>query len=108
MIFQVFVVDSASGRPVDGLPVRVERRYLNEWQTVWQGITDHNGRASSSWTSEETGSQVRMILETDRYFTTLGVRPFYSYIMVALANSECDQHIPVVLAPHCYLVCSVN
>lgn len=50
----------------------------------------------------------RLVLETDRYFTTLGMRPFYSHIAVAFAEWEADQEIPIVIAPHGYAVCAVG
>ncbi|GHF99714.1 hypothetical protein GCM10018791_08580 [Streptomyces zaomyceticus] len=104
----VSVSDGTNGRPVDGLMIRIERPRLDEWQTVWHGLTGRDGRLDRPSLPEDTPGPFRLVLETDRYFTTLGMRPFYSHIAVAFAEWEADQEIPIVIAPHGYAVCAVG
>ncbi len=104
----VCVSDGTNGRPVDGLPVRIERPSLDAWQTVWQGLTGSDGRLDRPPRPEDDPGPFRLVLETDRYFTTLGMRPFYSHIVVVFTEWEADREIPIVIAPHGYAVCAVG
>lgn len=104
----VCVSDGTNGRPVDGLLIRIERPGLDEWQTVWHGLTGTDGRLDRPSLPEDGPGPLRLILETDRYFTTLGMRAFYRYIAVEFAEWETDQEIPIVIAPHGYAVCAVG
>ncbi|MFD4385812.1 hydroxyisourate hydrolase [Streptomyces sp. NPDC058495] len=101
------VSDGTNGRPVDGLLIRVERPRPDAWETVWQGLTGSDGRLDRPSLPDDPPGPFRLVLETERYFTTLGMRPFYSHIVVAFAAWESDQEIPIVIAPHGYAVSAV-
>ena len=106
----VSVVNATTGRPVDGLPVRLERRQLGDWQVVRSGVTDARDRIVCRSSELSALWQTRVVLETDRSYTTLGVRPFYSHIEVTFHGSETarDREIPVVISPHGYVSCAVG
>ncbi|MEU0442248.1 hydroxyisourate hydrolase [Streptomyces sp. NPDC006186] len=106
----VSVTDGTTGHPVDGLPVRLERFGLDRWQQVWNGITDGEGRSGCTVDREDAQRPLQLTLETDRYFATLGVRPFYNRITVSFAlGGTLDRHeVPIVINPGGYTVHSVR
>lgn len=110
MKVDVSVTDGTNGQPVDGLPIRLERFDLDRWQSVWNGITGSNGHSECAVDPRDVPGTFRLTLETARYFTTLGQRPFYSYIAVAFSGEEIAdrQELPVVVTPRGYTVCAVG
>jgi 5-hydroxyisourate hydrolase-like protein (transthyretin family) len=106
----VSVTDGTNGRPVDGLPLCLERLGLDHWQRVWDGVTGEDGRCCCCLGSRDAQGTFRLTLETDRYFATLGLRPFYSHITVAFAGGESHERreLPVVVTPRGYAVCAVG
>lgn len=106
----VHVVDASNGRPVDSLPIRLEKLREDRWQIVWQGLTGADGRLDRSSADAEGFGEFQLVLETDRYFSTLGQQPFYSHIAVAFAGNaaELNQDVPVVVSPRCYVICAVG
>ncbi|WP_353942645.1 hydroxyisourate hydrolase [Streptomyces sp. HUAS MG91] len=104
------VTDGTNGQPVDGLPIRLERFDLDSWQPVWNGITRADGRSDCAVDPRDVPGAFRLTLETARYFTTLGQRPFYSHITVDFSGEEIvdRQELPVVVTPRGYTVCAVG
>lgn len=110
MKLEVYVVDAVHGRPVDGLAVRLECRRLDGWRVAWHGVTGANGRVQCVSETQESQGESRLVLESARYFATLGIRVFYRRIVVDLAagQGDRDQELSLVVAPHSYLVCAVD
>ncbi|MEU0685304.1 hydroxyisourate hydrolase [Streptomyces uncialis] len=110
MKLEVSVTDGTNGQPADGLSVRLEQFGLDGWRRIWKGTTGEDGRSGCAVNPGEFDGFSRLTLETDRYFATLGLRPFYSHITVELSGGEPHdrQELSVVLTPHGFVVCGAG
>ncbi|MEV0644103.1 hydroxyisourate hydrolase [Phytomonospora sp. NPDC050363] len=106
MTVSIEVHDAHSGMPVAQLPVRFERRADDGWEVVACHRTDTEGRVAKWEPEDDCALSYRCVLDTDRYFTGLGLNSFYPEIIVALRLSDRDPslRVTVLAAAHAYLV----
>ena len=99
------VLDTASGRPAEGVPVVLERADPNGggWEVVGRGTTDADGRqrALAPDGRRLAGGTYRLTFDTGAYFTRTGVRAFFPEVAVVFAIDEGDEHhhVPLLVAP---------
>jgi 5-hydroxyisourate hydrolase len=101
------VLDTASGRPAEGVPVVLERAAQGgAWEVVGRGTTDADGRqrALAPDGRRLAGGRYRLTFDTAVYFTRTGRRAFFPEVSVVLAidDGEEHQHVPLLLAPYGY------
>ncbi|MDX6372153.1 MAG: 5-hydroxyisourate hydrolase [Nocardioidaceae bacterium] len=90
------VLDTATGRPAEGLHVRLETRDGEELGT---GVTDADGRVGAIGPEQlERGAYVL------RFDTGTYVDGFYPEVVVIFTVADPDQHyhVPVLLSPYGY------
>ena len=79
------VLDTALGRPAEGVPVVLERvDAQREWHPLGRGTTDADGRARGlldAGTALEPGVY-RLVFDTTAYFASRQVRGFYPVVIV--------------------------
>ena len=101
------VLDTALGKPAQGVPVilEVQQQPGGAWQEVGRGATDANGRLQTLLTPAAfSAGRYRVTFETEPYFTAAGVRTFYPQVTVIfdVRNAAEHFHVPLLLSPHGY------
>jgi 5-hydroxyisourate hydrolase len=95
------VLDTARGRPAEGVPVRLERG----GQVLGRGETDADGRLRDLLPGGrlEHGAY-RLVFDTGAYFEALAVEGFYPEVAVTFRVSDAGQHfhVPLLLSPFGY------
>lgn len=101
------VLDTASGKPANGVPVRLEREEApDRWKQVGSGRTDANGRCAQLLGEGEklTAGNYRLVFDTQTYFLAQKVEGLYPQVQVIFAVREGSGHfhIPLLLSPNGY------
>ena len=102
------VLDTASGRPAEGVPVVLERADPNgaAWELVGRGVTDTDGRLADLAPAGRrlAAGRYRLTFDTGAYFTRTGVRAFFPEVSVVFAIGEGEEHhhVPLLVAPYGY------
>ena len=100
------VLDLASGRPPDGVPVRLDIRDGDGWRLLGRAVTDADGRVRELLPDGAPfGAGVyRITFELAVYFAVAGVEAFYPEAAVVFEVRDPGQsyHVPLLVAPHGY------
>ncbi|MBX2802248.1 MAG: hydroxyisourate hydrolase [Myxococcales bacterium] len=99
------VLDTARGRPAQGVPIVLERQEAHGFVEVSQGRTDADGRVADLLGARSLQTGVwRLTFDTDAYFATLGVPAFYPEVRICFRVARADEHhhVPLLLAPFGY------
>ena len=102
------VLDTAIGRPAEGVPVVLERADPSGagWQVVGRGVTDADGREGTLVPDGRrlAGGRYRLTFDTGAYFTRTGRTAFFPEVAVVFAIDDGDerQHVPLLLSPYGY------
>jgi 5-hydroxyisourate hydrolase len=101
------VLDTAAGRPVKDLAVRLEKHEGSaDWRMVRLGRTDADGRCSDFIPAgEELAAGIyRLTFDTAGYFATQQVQGLYPLVQVTflVRDTEKHFHIPLLLSPNSY------
>ena len=100
------VLDTARGRPAQGVPVTLEIEAAGGWKLVGKGTTNADGRISDLVSAEVTiGPGVyRLIFDTGRYFAAHQSESFYPQVTIIfrLADAAQHYHVPLLLSPFGY------
>src|SRR4029077_9764695 len=96
------VLDTASGKPASGVPVRLQRQdHSGEWTTVSSALTDQDGRCAELMPegAGPAAGTYRLIFDTTAYFAACGVEGLYPAveILFRVRNGESHFHIPLLL-----------
>ncbi len=100
------VLDTARGRPAEGLPVILERQDGDGWVELARGVTNADGRVPNllpDGSKLRTGTY-RLTFATGAYHQAQGVRGFYPYVQIVaeLDENGGHYHIPLLLSPFGY------
>jgi 5-hydroxyisourate hydrolase len=100
------VLDTARGRPADGVRVRLEAATGGGWNLVGATSTNGDGRAPDLLDADaqiEPGVY-RLIFDTGAWFAERGVPHFHPHVTVAFEVTEHDDHyhVPLLLSPFGY------
>jgi len=101
------VLDLSRGRPVEGIPVRLERLATGDrWKSVGTGTTNADGRISNLFVEGEALEKgtYRLVFDTRAYLSGVSKTPFYSQIPIVfdVADPAQHHHIPLLLSPFGY------
>ena len=96
------VLDTARGRPAQGVPVTLERAENGAYTLVKRGSTDDDGREKTLTDPEgvATGTY-RLTFDTGAYFSKLGQEAFFpeAQVTFVVRNATDHFHVPLLLAP---------
>jgi 5-hydroxyisourate hydrolase len=94
------VLDTSRGRPAAGVPVVLERRAGEGWETVGGGRTDADGRVDELAPSGAGEGRYRLTFDTGAYLET----GFYPQVAVEflVADGAGHHHVPLLLSPFGY------
>lgn len=100
------VLDTALGKPAEGILVRLEKQGGGDsWEELVQGRTNADGRIADLLPPGRLARGLyRMTFETASYFRTQGVNGFYPQVQVVfeIREPESHYHIPLLLSPFGY------
>jgi 5-hydroxyisourate hydrolase len=101
------VLDTARGKPVNGLAVHLEReKSRGDWHSLGSGRTGPDGRCTGLLPESEKLSPgiYRLIFDTEGYYRAQGVPGFYPlvYVLFTVREAESHYHIPLLLSPYGY------
>ena len=100
MRISTHVLDATSGRPAEGVPVRLERRADDGWRPVASGQTDADGRLAH-WLEDSQPGMHRLVFDTAAH---LGPSAFYPEVVVTFQLTGAGEHLhlPLLLSPFAY------
>jgi 5-hydroxyisourate hydrolase len=100
------VLDTARGRPAEGVPIRLEHRAGDgTFELLAEGVTDADGRLRTLTPAGLPGAGVyRLVFATGVYFRALGAEGFYPEVAVLFEVRDPGQHhhVPLLLNPFGY------
>jgi len=100
------VLDTARGRPADGVPVLLSKKETEGWRELGRGTTDGDGRVRELLPEGATleAGTYKIVFDTAVYFTRLGVDGFYPWATIVFVVREAGghYHVPLLLAPYAY------
>lgn len=100
------VLDTARGRPAEGVPVVLERLSDGASTVLGSGATDADGRLRDLLPADaplETGTY-RLVFDTAEYFAAHAVEAFYPHVVIDFQVRDGAQHfhVPLLLSPFGY------
>lgn len=99
------VLDTALGRPAQGVALILERRNEGTWTELARGLTDSDGRCATLLPpgNIQTGTY-RLHFALESYFAASGRESFYpeASVVFRVAAAEEHYHVPLLLAPFAY------
>jgi 5-hydroxyisourate hydrolase len=102
MSLSTHVLDAMTGRPAEGVAVRLDERVDGEWRTTAQGRTDADGRIGGLG---DPGAGIHRIhFDTGSYFDAAGVAAFYPEVTVTftVVDPAAHHHVPLLLSPFAF------
>lgn len=96
------VLNTAIGRPADGMSVTLERVDANEWSEVTGGVTDADGRLGALVADAdlEIGTY-RITFGTGGYFASRAEVSFYPEVAIDFEVHDASEHyhVPLLVSP---------
>jgi 5-hydroxyisourate hydrolase len=98
------VLDTSTGRPAAGVPIRLERLQDDAWVVQGTGLTDDDGRLRDLLDGPAEAGTWRIHFDTGVYFTASRREGFYPYVDVVFTveEGEAHYHVPLLLNPYGY------
>jgi 5-hydroxyisourate hydrolase len=101
------VLDTARGRPAEGVPITLEvRDEHGSFSLLGQGTTDSDGRLKTlvSDASVLRAGVYRITFDTAAYFATRGEAAFFPSVPIVFEIKDTKQHyhVPLLLSPFGY------
>lgn len=98
------ILDTAQGRPADGVNVILELQNADEtWTTLSEAWTDEDGRVKPFFLVEthlEAGVY-RLVFDIEGYFSRIETESFYPQVTVVFRVGDTPQHyhVPLLISP---------
>ena len=101
------VLDTASGKPAAGVPLRLERQDgTGKWTELASARTDRDGRCAEllSGGGDVSVGLYRLTFNTANYFATAKINGLYPVVEITFEVREGESrfHIPLLLSPNGY------
>ncbi|MFI5090718.1 MAG: hydroxyisourate hydrolase [Terriglobales bacterium] len=99
------VLDTSTGRPAAGVPVRLEKQAGGGWQSAGQGVTNQDGRIADLLAGAKLApGTYRLTFDTTTYFSARKQPSFYPQVQVMFTVGDAAQnyHVPLLLSPFGY------
>ncbi len=100
------ILDTSTGKPAEGVAIRLFKSQGDDWQTLASGITNADGRISDLLDKGDTleAGAYRMHFETKAYFENKDEQGFYPYVDIVfeIDASGTHYHIPLLLTAYGY------
>jgi len=102
MSLSTHVLDATTGRPAQGVLVRLDERVDGDWRTAAEARTNADGRIPALG---DPGVGVhRLWFDTGGYFAAAGVATFYPEVVVTFTvlDAGAHHHVPLLLSPFAF------
>jgi 5-hydroxyisourate hydrolase len=99
------VLDTANGKPAEGIKIILYHQHGNDWTNIANGITNKDGRISNLLPDDRLLSPgiYKMDFFTKDYFDQSAVKGFHPVVPIVFEiNSDEHYHIPLLLSPFGY------
>jgi 5-hydroxyisourate hydrolase len=103
------VLDTATGRPAAGVPVRLELAAAGGPSEIGRAVTDGDGRVGELGPARLEPGRYRLVFDTGRYLDGLpddqrGGPSFYPEVVVVFTadGQTAHYHLPLLLSPFGY------
>jgi 5-hydroxyisourate hydrolase len=96
------VLDTARGRPAEGVPIVLEREADGAYVELGRGSTDADGRLRTLMGDRALEAGIyRLTFDTGAYFAARGVESFYPSVTLVFQVRDASQHhhVPLLLSP---------
>lgn len=97
------VLDTAMGRPAEGVPVRLES--VTDTVTILAtATTDADGRIADLGPDRVPAGTYRLVFDTATYFAATSQSAFFPEVSITFTLTDPGQHyhVPVLLSPFAY------
>ena len=100
------ILDTAVGKPAEGIPISLSQLIENQWQQLGEGTTNGDGRVGHLL-SEDTllkAGRYKVFFNIEAYFKAQRIAAFYPYaeIVFDIEGDGQHYHIPLLLSPFGY------
>ena len=105
MTMSTHVLDTALGRPAEGIGVRLEILRDTTWESISSSSTNEDGRTRPLPDGVELeAATYRITFDVEGYFERLQTEGFYPYasIVFRVADPSQHYHVPLLLSPFGY------
>ena len=97
------VLDTALGRPAEGVPVVLESWATDAWMPLDSGVTDADGRVRTLGPATARPGRYRFTFDTAAYFDATGQEAFLPEVVVVFeVVDDSHYHVPVLLSPFAF------
>jgi hydroxyisourate hydrolase len=98
------VLDTARGRPVEGVPVRFDVLHDGVWQGIGREVTGPDGRVTGLPRAGAAGPvSARLVFTVREYLVRTHGAAFFGEITVAFETEPGEHyHVPLLLSPFGY------
>ena len=99
------VLDTAKGKPAEGVKIILYQQHRNDWVPIANGITNKDGRIADLLKEDQRlpAGIYKMDFFTKEYFDKSGQKSFHPVIPILFEIiSEEHYHIPLLLSPFGY------
>ena len=93
------VLDTARGRPAQGIPVRLEGNGVEA-----EAVTDEDGRCRELGPDEIAAGTYQLVFGTASYFESTGQQGFFPEVIITFTIDDATQHyhVPLLISPYAY------
>lgn len=100
------ILDTALGKPAQGVSVRLSLWEAGQWQVLAQGVTNSDGRVVGLLPNEQilTAGRYQIHFALESYLQSMQQPIFYPYaeIVFQITGEGQHYHIPLLLSPFGY------
>lgn len=100
------VLDTAIGKPAQGIDLTLSQFVNNEWKLLGGGTTNSDGRVGNLLPDSIVlaAGRYKVLFVTEQYFQQQNVNAFYPYaeIVFDIEGDGQHYHIPLLLSPFGY------
>lgn len=97
------VLDTSTGKPAEGISIRIYKQTNGEWMKLNETKTNADGRTNGLLLEPDSinqGDTYRMVFETNSYFE----KCFYPYVEIVfhIEDPTSHYHVPLLISPYAY------
>jgi 5-hydroxyisourate hydrolase / 2-oxo-4-hydroxy-4-carboxy-5-ureidoimidazoline decarboxylase len=99
------VLDTSTGIPAKGMPIKLEGFNNGRWKPITIGITNNDGRIADLLPPGKllNAGNYRMIFSTEQYYKSQNQNGFYPQVDIQFKVSNHDHyHVPLLINPYGY------
>lgn len=98
------ILDTAAGRPAQGIPVSLQAQTAQGWEEIATGTTDADGRVTDLGPNRLEAGAYRIEFTTAPWYEAAGTPSFFPSVTLTfnVAGTGEHYHVPLLLSPFAY------